>query len=118
MNEVTAGAAALATLLQTPPYHSLCRSSYDFLLSSLTDHGLPTGSFVRCCRETSSRNASSGDDVGSDVEVGVVVAVENCLEAAQNDVLRESLGLETDRQSAETLCIAAECLPGTVAGFA
>jgi hypothetical protein len=64
----------------------------------------------------SSRNASSGDGAGGDnVEVGVVAAVEKAFAAAKNEGWCERLGSEFNRQLAETLCIAAERLPGIVA---
>jgi hypothetical protein len=56
------------------PYHNLCKSSNDLRRSSLTLHDRPTGSTIRFCLVTASRNSSSGDEEKDLVEVAIPAA--------------------------------------------
>jgi hypothetical protein len=52
----------------------LCKSSNDLRRSSLTLHDRPTGSSMRFCRVTASRNSSSGEEEKDRVEVAIPAA--------------------------------------------
>jgi hypothetical protein len=54
-------------------YHNLCKSSNDLRRSSLTDQDRPTGSSMRFCRVTASRNSSNGEEEKALVEVLVAI---------------------------------------------